>query len=240
MKIKTFVLLLFLIVSSFGYSQDTTLYKTSLDNSLTGAYAKNTVTTTTLTFVGNNSYAINKYACGLTTTYTLAHNPNISQNELVHRTNFSFNEKYWFVFATHQYSYSYLRKIDSDNWAGIGGGIYRELGKLKLSLSYGLVKQKTDYFIAHTQDNYRHSIRVKAIYEKGIFSFNTDYYFQPSMLKINNIITGTTKLVVKAHKYVNFTVQDVVNYSSSSNVKMIHNLTIGLSYTFKNEKIKTK
>ena len=56
------------------------------------------------------------------------------------------------------------------------------------------------------------------------------------MLNSNIIINGTTKITFKFYKYLNLTIQDVVNFSSTSAVPMIHNLTLGLSYSFKNSK----
>ena len=35
---------------------------------------------------------------------------------------------------------------------------------------------------------------------------------------------------------MSLTIQDVINYSSTSSVPMIHNLTLGLNHTFKNNK----
>ena len=237
---KTTILILILLISMSYKSQDSIKYVKSIDNSLTGSYSKNTTTSTTLTYVGNNSLNINKFGILSSTNYTLSHNPLISQNELSQKTNLSINGDRYFGFINHQFNYSYLRKINSDNWFGFGLGIYHDFNGLKTSVSYGVIAEHTIYSKTPNLDILRHSFRVKIVFERGILNFNTEYYFQPSILKSNTIITGTSKITMKANKYVNFTIQDVINYSSTSSVKLIHNLTLGISYTLKSTKTKKR
>ena len=53
------------------------------------------------------------------------------------------------------------------------------------------------------------------------------------------IIYGTSKISLSTGKSVSFIIQDVVNFRSTSDVKAIHNLSIGVGYKF-NKKIDTK
>ena len=229
-----------MLITSITIGQDSIRYNMTFDNSLTGSYSKNTNTSTTLTYVGNNSVNINKFGILSSTNYTLSHNPLISQNELSQKTNLSFNEDTYFCFINHQFNYSYLRKISNDNWLGLGFGVYHDFNGFKTSISYGFINQHTVYFQQPNQDNLRHSFRIKVVYDKGIVNFNTEYYFQPSILKSNTIIIGTSKVTMKANNYINFTIQDVVNYSSTSSIKLIHNLTLGLTYSSKIKKVKKR
>ena len=230
------LLILTFILPFICKSQDSLTYKSSYDNSLTGAYARNTTTTTTLTYVGNNSININKIGLTSNTTYSLGHNPYITQNELTQKTNIGFNGSKYFSYIGYQYNYSFLRKINSYNLIGFGLAIYKEVKQFKISLSYGVIYQNTHYFKIPQQYNLRHSVRAKILYEFNTLNFSTEYYYQPSMLNSNIIINGTTKITFKFYKYLNLTIQDVVNFSSTSAVPMIHNLTLGLSYSFKNSK----
>jgi len=234
---KKIVTLVTLIICFLSNAQnDSIYYKSSYDNSLTGSYAQNSTTSTTLTYVGNNSINRNKIGITSNTTYSLGHNPKISQNELTQKTNIGFNGKNYFSYVGHQYNYSFLRKISSDNLVGFGGGIYKELNQFKISLSYGVIYEKINYYTLPNQYNLRHSLRAKIVYDNNNLTFSTEYYYQPSMLQSNVIINGTTKISFKLHKYLSLTIQDVINYSSRSTIPMIHNLTLGLSYTFKNNK----
>ena len=230
------ILLLLIILPFIVNAQDSTYYKYSYDNSLTGSYAKNSTTTTTLTYVGNNSINRNKLGITSNTTYSLGYEPQISQNELNQRTNISLKNTKYFWFIGHQYNHSFVRKISNDNLLGLGSGFYKDISQFKLSLSYAVIYQKTNYLLLPVKYNLRHSIRFKIVYEQDKISFSTEYYYQPSMINSNIIINGTTSLSIKVHKYMSLTIQDVINYSSTSSVPMIHNLTLGINHKFKNSK----
>ena len=46
------------------------------------------------------------------------------------------------------------------------------------------------------------------------------------------IIIGTTKLVIMPKNKLNFIVQDVVNYNSTTEVKLLHTISLGIQYKF--------
>jgi hypothetical protein len=79
----------------------------------------------------------------------------------------------------------------------------------------------------------RHSIRAKIKIDKKLFSLSTEYYYQPNINDFNDcIIYGTTKLTLLTGKPINFIIQDQMNFRSTSDVKMINNLTFGVAYKF--------
>jgi hypothetical protein len=237
---RNILTLLTLLTFLFTNAQDTIKYKLSYDNSLTGTYSKNTTTTTILSYVGSNSININKIGISSNTSYLIGLNPKISQNEFNHKINIGLNRKKSFFFITHQYNYSFLRKISNENLIGLGGGIFKEFSESKISLSYGIIYEETNYFSSTNEYTLRHSIRGKILYDLKTLIFSTEYYYQPSMIESNIVINGNTKISLKINKYINLTIQDVVNYSSESSVPMIHNLTLGLNYTYKNTKTSLK
>ena len=176
---RNILTLLTLLTFLFTNAQDTIKYKLSYDNSLTGTYSKNTTTTTILSYVGNNSVNINKIGISSNVSYLIGLNPKISQNEFNHKINIGLNRRKSFFFIGHQYNYSFLRKISNDNLIGLGGGIYKEFSESKISLSYGVIYEKTNYFSSTTEYNLRHSIRGKILYDLKTFIFSTEYYYQP-------------------------------------------------------------
>jgi hypothetical protein len=88
-----------------------------------------------------------------------------------------------------------------------------------------------------TTNKLRHSIRAKIKIERKLFGFSTEYYYQPNIKDFNDcIIYGTTKLTLFPGKPLNFIMQDQMNFRSTSDVKMMNNLTFGVAYKF-NKKI---
>jgi hypothetical protein len=203
-----------------------------LDNNLTGIYSTSNVSKLNLNFVGNNSFEYKKYEVGLSTNYSLTFTPKVSQNEFAQKINLSISDSTgWYGFVSYQYNYSLIRALKSDNWIGIGGGYKRFVGKVKLSASYAVLYQNQCTFDNSTKEIFRHSFRVKVKYNANKISFFTEYYFQPSFIfDGDDIIYGTTKVTILAKKHVNLILQDVFNYSSRSNVKIIHNVTMGVGY----------
>jgi cytochrome c2 len=79
----------------------------------------------------------------------------------------------------------------------------------------------------------RHSIRAKIKIEKKKFGITTEYYYQPNIKDFNDcIIYGTTKLTLFPTKPFNFIIQDQMNFRSTSDVRMMNNLTFGIAYKF--------
>jgi hypothetical protein len=225
---KIHLLLLFLI--SFITHSQTEL---SLDNNLTGMYSKTkSGPQFGFNFIGNNSIEIKKFSLDLGTNYQLGYSQkSLSQNEFIQRVNLAHNHEYWDVFTTYQYNYSLIRQIESDNWIGIGGGVKKKFSWGKISLSYATLYQSTNYNNIESTEQIRHSLRGKLKIDKTRFGISMEYYYQPSVNGFNNyIIYGTTKLIFNPKKSVSFIIQDVINYRSDSQFKLLHNINFGLSY----------
>ena len=119
-------------------------------------------------------------------------------------------------------------------------GMFLWLSKKKNDFILNTIEQNTDYFIKPNEEMFSNSFRIKFKIEKKFIGFSTEYYYQPSFIDFNDyIIYGTTKVIFFANKSFNLTIQDLLNYRSNSDVKMIHNLTLGLGYKF-NKKIEKK
>lgn len=242
------LLFLFLFISVNLCSQDSLSVDTAFftnseilngynfDNSLTGVLSQSKIDNVNITYIGNNGINFKNLDLNSILNYTVGFSPSINQNEFSHKLNISHEHKNVFSFVNNQYNYSLLRSMQNDNWFGLGIGYKKKFKNSKLSLSYGIIYQNTEYFNNSVKENVRHSVRVKFNYQKNIFGFYTEYYYQPSMVTNNIIITGNTKVTLKSSKHLSFMIQDVINYASTSKVVMIHNLTVGLGYLLNKEK----
>ena len=210
------------------------------DNSLTGIVSNSISSQLGLTYVGENSFIKNKWDITSVTNYTLTFSPNISENELLQRVSFDVRENKWSYFTNYQYNYSYVRKIQSDNFLGIGAGFKKEFTYIKSSISYAILFHQSNYFNVEDENIFRHSLRLKFSLEKKNWEIISEYYYQPNVTNIrDNIIYGTTKISFFPKNKLNFTIGDIFNWRSQSDVKIIHNLTIGVGYKFQ-KSIKTK
>ena len=210
------------------------------DNSLTGIVSNSISSQLGLTYVGENSFIKNKWDITSVTNYTLTFSPNISENELLQRVSFDVRENKWSYFTNYQYNYSYVRKIQSDNFLGIGTGFKKEFTYIKSSISYAILFHQSNYFNGEDENIFRHSLRLKFSLEKKNWEIISEYYYQPNVTNIrDNIIYGTTKISFFPKNKLNFTIGDIFNWRSQSDVRIIHNLTIGVGYKFQ-KSIKTK
>ena len=210
------------------------------DNSLTGIVSNSISSQLGLTYVGENSFIKNKWDITSVTNYTLTFSPNISENELLQRVSFDVRENKWSYFTNYQYNYSYVRKIQSDNFLGIGTGFKKEFTYIKSSISYAILFHQSNYFNGEDENIFRHSLRLKFSLEKKNWEIISEYYYQPNVTNIrDNIIYGTTKISFFPKNKLNFTIGDIFNWRSQSDVRIIHNLTIGIGYKFQ-KSIKTK
>ena len=228
---KKLFLLLFVLLSIKIYAQT----EISLDNSLSGSLNQGkSGNIISVNLTGNNSFDFGKHiALDLGTNYNTQYTPDLTQNELIQKANFGYNKEHWDLFTTYQYNYSLVRNIQADNWLGVGGGIKEKFNWGKASLSYAFLYQNTDYMYNPTTNKLRHSIRAKIKIDKKLFSLSTEYYYQPNIEDVKDyIVYGTTKLTLLTGKPVNFIIQDQMNFRSISDVKMINNLTFGVSYKF--------
>lgn len=225
-----------LIIATFLFSiKSYSQTEISLDNSLSGSLNQGkSGNIIGVNFTGNNSFDFGKHiALDLGTNYNVQYTPELSQNELIQKVNLGYNKEHWDLFTTYQYNYSLVRNIQADNWLGIGGGIKEKFDWGKASLSYAFLYQNTDYMFNPNTNKLRHSIRAKVKIDKKLFSLSTEYYYQPNIEDVKDyIVYGTAKLTLLTGKPINFIIQDQMNFRSISDVKMINNLTFGVSYKF--------
>lgn len=229
--------LLLSIFLSFSLFSQTEI---KLDNNLTGILSTSNTTAFGFNYVGNNSIDFKKISYDFSTNYATRFSPNLKENEFIQRQNIGYEKEKWDMFITHQYNYSLIRKIKSDNWIGIGAGLKFIFNWGKLSLSYATIYQNSEYFIIERETIFRHSVRTKIKLEKKNVCFSSEYFFQPNMFNFKDVIIyGTSKISLSTGKSVSFVIQDVVNYRSSSSVETVHNLSLGIGYKF-NKKVSQK
>lgn len=204
-----------------------------LDNNLTGILSSSKTTVFGFNYVGNNSIEVKKISLDISTNYATRFSPTIKENEFVQRQNIGYEKEKWDAFVTYQYNYSLIREIIADNWLGVGGGLKFKYDWGKLSVSYATIYQSSDYFNQNSEYLFRHSIRTKIKIEKKNIVFSSEYFFQPNVSDFNDlIIYGSSKISLFTNKSLSFIIQDVINYRSTSEVKVIHNLSIGIGYKF--------
>lgn len=229
MKKPLLFLLSILIISHFSISQT----EIKLDNNLTGILSSNKTTSFGLNFVGSNSIKLNKISVDIATNYAIRFSPTIKENEFIQRQNVGLEKDKWNLFLTHQFNYSLIREIETDNWLGIGGGIKFKYKWGGLSLSYASIYQNSNYINQHSDNLFRHSVRTKIKYENKNISFSSEYFFQPNMVNFNDlIIYGSSTIGLSVNKSLSFIIQDVINWRSESDVQLIHNLSLGMGYKF--------
>ena len=232
-----FITLLIILLSINANAQS----DISLENSLSGIYnqGKNG-SIIGVGFTGNNTFDFKKHiSLDLGTNYNIQYTPQLSQNELIQKVNIGYDKERWDLFTTYQYNYSLVRSIQADNWLGLGGGIKKDLKCGKVSLSYAFLYQNAIYFDDSNTNTLRHSIRAKIKIEKKLFGITTEYYYQPSIKDFKDcIVYGVTKITILPNRPVSFIIQDQMNYRSISDVKMINNMTFGVSYKFVKKNIK--
>lgn len=203
------------------------------DNNFTGILSTNTITTFGFNYVGNSSIEFKKLSYDFSTNYSTRFSPQLKENEFIQRQNIGYEKEKWYLFTTHQYNYSLLRKINSDNWLGVGGGLNFPYDWGKISLSYATIYQRSEYFNNEYKELFRHSVRAKFKIEIKKLSFSSEYFFQPNIINFEDIIiTGNSKLTLLTNKSINFVIQDVINWRSLSEVRLIHNLSLGIGYKF--------
>ena len=186
------LLFLFILLVSFNIFTQTEI---KLDNNFTGILSTNNTTTFGFNFVGNNSIDLKRISYDFSTNYSTRFSPTLKENEFNQRQNIGYEKEKWDLFITHQYNYSLIRKINADNWLGIGGGLKFKYNWGKISLSYATIYQSSNYFINDSEYLFRHSLRTKLKIEKKNISFYSEYFFQPNVSNFDDIIIyGNSKL----------------------------------------------
>lgn len=222
---KYTISILFLFFFLFLKSQN----ELNLENNLTGIYSQSRSSNLGLNFNGLNGFYHNHLSFDFNTNYLLKLNDAITENEFLHRSTIDYDKGKWDAFITHQYNYSLIRKIESDNWFGIGFGLKKKFTSSKISLSYAFMYQRADYSSSSVEEELRHSLRLKYKVDTKSIGFSTEFYYQPNIFDLSDyIILGTSKIVILPEHKINFIIQDVINIRSESDITTLHNLTIGL------------
>jgi hypothetical protein len=228
---KIYLLLLFITSHSFAQKE------LNLDNNLTcnTVQADNTIRSIAFNYIGDNTLTLKNFDINSNTNYTYLTD---KQNELLQRTNvmYKFPEKKFddYSFFTYQFNSSLIRKIDQDHWFGLGYGFKKKIDStITVSTSYAIIYQDILWSSGETQTLLRHSLRGKVKLTRNDFEIISEYFYQPNFQQFDEyIIIGTTKLVIMPKNKLNFIVQDVVNYNSTTEVKLLHTISLGIRYKF--------
>lgn len=225
---RLLLILTILTITSVRAQNDSLRF--NFDNSITNVFSKvGDKTTLTLNTGGDNSLVFNVFSLKSNTSYLFKYQNSVIFNEFLQKTNIVYND----LFVLHLFNRSYLRNISSDNSIGIGYGINSDDRKsFKISLSYAMMAQHTDYDDKFKTDVLRHSIRVGFKHTNRFFNISVEYYYQPNLKLMDDyILYGTTRVKFSPKQKLNFIIQDDINYRTISNVVSIHNITFGLNYS---------
>lgn len=227
---KKFYLLLIFIIS-VSYAQK----EVNLDNNLTcNTIQTNTINNIGFIYSGSNSLTVKKTDLDLNTNYNYLTN---TQNEFIQKINLSHKFNNQQLFLTYQLNSSYLRDIKIDNCIGLGYGFKKDIKSFSVGLSYATVYQDIRFYDDENKSQLRHSFRGKLKYEGNHFGIQSEYWYQPTYRDFKNyIVTGNTKISILPKNDVSFIIQDMVNFNSTSSVKIIHTVSFGIQYKF-NKKI---
>jgi hypothetical protein len=189
-------------------------------------YTENTNNQINIGFNGDNSVVKGYKNFNSNTNYNLGYTTKIINSELLQKT----NEGYHDFFLSHIFNHSLTRGIKYNNLIGVGYG-----HKWKyLSLSYASMCENIIYIELPTKNLFRHSVRCKFKYEHELFSIVTEYYYQPNMVKLNDVVVyGSTKISLLQKNKLSFTITDVINYRSLNTIKLMHSINLGISYNLK-------
>ena len=224
--IKGLFILLIVLFSSTLLAQSDTITIYTYNNSINGMYTENTNNQINIGFNGDNSVVKGYKNFNSNTNYNLGYTTKIINSELLQKT----NEGYHDFFLSHIFNHSLTRGIKYNNLIGVGYG-----HKWKyLSLSYASMCENIIYIELPTKNLFRHSVRCKFKYEHELFSIVTEYYYQPNMVKLNDVVVyGSTKISLLQKNKLSFTITDVINYRSLNTIKLMHSINLGISYNLK-------
>jgi hypothetical protein len=225
------IFILFILFTNILKAQDTVRYTKIFDNSITGNINQtDTKIQTNITYSGNNTLNINNLEIGSFTNYIIGISNKLDKNEFTQRLNIHKTSKDVYGFVTHSYNSSLLRKIADNNMLGVGIGYKNNYSRLKLNTSFGLIYGRTLFFNDSINYKLRYSARIKYQYKGNLINFLTEYYYQPTTDFKDLLVNGSIKVSFINKNGFSVTIEDVLNYSNMSTIKVIHNITIGLSY----------
>jgi hypothetical protein len=217
-----FLIILFIILSFNCVAQTC-----NLSNTLGFNYSDNQIKTYSGSFISSNTYEKKWFSVNNSLNENITYSGQITQHELANKLTIGLSEGHHSAFINFQTNYSLTRNLNVDNLFGIGYGRRDSIDSFKVRYSYAILYEK----INNTGVTYlRHSVRVKLSQNINRFSWSSEYYFQPYIKNINNnTLYGTTSISYKL-KNVSISIVDVLNYNSVSHIKVIHSLSLGLTY----------
>jgi len=225
--------LLLLFITSISFAQK----ELNLDNNLTcnTVQVDNTIRSIAFNYIGDNTLTVKNFDINSNTNFAYLTD---KQDELQQRVNlmYKFPEKRFndYSFFTYQFNSSLIRKIEAEHWLGAGYGFKSKIDStLTVSTSYALVFQNIFFDNGESKTSLRHSLRGKVKVTRNDFEIISEYFYQPDIQNFNKfIIIGTSKFVILPKNKVNFIVQDVVNYNSTTEIKLLHTISLGIQYKF--------
>ena len=230
---KKIIVSLALALASFSALAQKDTVRYSLDNNINGSFVKYSDKSfmASAGVLGDNSLSYKKFKLSSSTNYVMSFRDTVTSSELLEKLNIGFGD----FFFSDVYSKSMARSIRNDNSFGLGYGKKKEFGKASIAMSYAVLYQSTYYMDGSMKSLARNSIRARGKYEGDKIGFSAEIYYQPSFASMTDyIVYGSARLVFFPKNRVNFIVQDVLNYISTSEVRMLHNLNFGVGFSIKN------
>ncbi len=230
---KKIIVSLYLALASFSAPAQKDTVKYSLENNINGSFVKYSDNSFMANsgVLGDNSLSYRGFKLASSTNYVMSFKDTVTSSELLEKLNVGFGD----FFFSDVYSKSMARSISNDNSFGLGYGKKKELGKASIAMSYAVLYQITYYMDGSMKSLTRNSIRTKGKYDGEKVGFSAEVYYQPSFSSMKDyIVYGSARLVFFPKNRVSFIVQDALNYISTSEVRMLHNLNFGVGFSIKN------
>jgi hypothetical protein len=118
-----------------------------------------------------------------------------------------------------------------DHLTGFGYGIRDSISNVKINYSYAILWQ---YTANKDINRLRNSFRLKIVKKSTNYNWNIEYHYQPNFINYKDyLIYGTIKLTYKINGF-GFSIIDIFNYNSFSDIKLIHSINLGISHDLEN------
>jgi hypothetical protein len=230
---KKIIVSLYFALAGFSVIAQKDTVRYSLDNNINGSFAKYSDKSFMASsgVLGDNSLSYSSFKLSSSTNYSMSFKDTVTSSELLEKLNVGFGD----FFFSDVYSKSMARSIRNDNSFGLGYGRKKEFGKASVAMSYAVLYQSTYYIDGSIRSLARNSLRAKGKYDGDKVAFSAEVYYQPSFYSMKDyIVYGSARLVFFPKNKVNFIVQDVLNYISTSEVRMLHSINFGVGFSIKN------
>ena len=218
--------------------------KYSLDDNLTGIYgsAKNGEQLS-LVANGNNRLELKNFYLDVKPFSSVKYSgSNMTENDFLIRQDVGYKANNLTLFVVYQYNYSYLRGIKSDHWFGSGVGRKFEINDhFYVGLSYAALYEYRRYYEQAVETIIRNSFRVKVGLKSKSTQLLLEYYVQPNINNQKDVnMFGSAQLVLFADRFINFVVQNTLNYQSTDKIEMIQSTTVGFKLKLVSKEEKNK